>query len=510
MIDITECDENDLATWDMICSGNVKGCFQIEGSLGVHWSKELKPRNMDELAALISVIRPGTLKARLEGKSMTQHYSDRKAGIEEVPLVHESIDETLRKTHGVIIYQETAMKVAQLMAGFDLVQADVLRKAVGKKNAKLMQEVKVQFIEGSVKLGVSKNKAEEVFSNIEASSRYAFNKSHAVSYAKVAYWTAYCKCHYPKQFYQEWLRSSGDKVDPDLEKKQLIMSAKSDGITVFGPTIKKLDETFTIYDDGIYYGIADVKNVGISHVKQLREALMPLKEPTWPQIALKVIPKVNSRAIGNLIDVGAFSHLGVSRTEMKHQASCLEVATDKEIAWIMTNVNPTSVHHMLTSLLKAGTKKDGGGMATSARVAKITQAIQRLENPGRALVDNPTTYARLEEKLLGCAINHSQLNSCSDAAFANTTCIEIKNGKLAKSTIAGIVKQIKIFRTKKDQDMAFLSIEDESSELENIVVFPDIYEQHKDIIYEESTLLLTGEVKDPKRGSFIVESVFMI
>ncbi|MFY9237555.1 MAG: OB-fold nucleic acid binding domain-containing protein, partial [Roseovarius sp.] len=160
--------------------------------------------------------------------------------------------------------------------------------------------------------------------------------------------------------------------------------------------------------------------------------------------------------------------------------------------------------------LKAGTKKDGGGMATSARVAKITQAIQRLENPGRALVDNPTTYARLEEKLLGCAINHSQLNSCSDAAFANTTCIEIKNGKLAKSTIAGIVKQIKIFRTKKDQDMAFLSIEDESSELENIVVFPDIYEQHKDIIYEESTLLLTGEVKDPKRGSFIVESVFMI
>ena len=119
-------------------------------------------------------------------------------------------------------------------------------------------------------------------------------------------------------------------------------------------------------------------------------------------------------------------------------------------------------------------------------------------------------YAKIEEKLLGCAVSHSELNACADAAHADATCKEVSDGKIDKSTLACIVKRIREHKTKNDDEMAFLSVEDNSGELENIVIFPDIYSQNKDIIYEESTLLLTGEIKDKKRRSFIVESIFSI
>jgi DNA polymerase III alpha subunit len=119
-------------------------------------------------------------------------------------------------------------------------------------------------------------------------------------------------------------------------------------------------------------------------------------------------------------------------------------------------------------------------------------------------------YAKIEEKLLGCAVNHSELNACADAAHANATCREISDGRTDKSTVACVVKTVREHKTKNDDKMAFLSVEDNTGELENIVIFPDVYSQNTDIIYEQSTVLLTGEIKDKKRKSFIIESIFSI
>jgi DNA polymerase-3 subunit alpha len=144
----------DEAVWDLICEGNTKGVFQLESNLGKHWAKETKPRSIKDLAALVSLIRPGTLLAKdANGKSMTQVYADRKARKADSPVeyLHASLEPILKETYGVLVYQEQSMLIAQRLAGFNLKEADGLRKAIGKKKADLMAEVKKSFLEGAEK-----------------------------------------------------------------------------------------------------------------------------------------------------------------------------------------------------------------------------------------------------------------------------------------------------------------------------------------------------------------------
>ena len=141
-------DFDDPDVWDLICEGRTKGVFQLESQLGRSWAKRVKPRNISELAALLSLIRPGCLKAISEGKSMTQHYVDRKANKDPVTYPDDSLEEILSETNGVLVYQEQSMRIAQKLAGFDLKDADQLRKAIGKKKADLMEKVKRKFLVG--------------------------------------------------------------------------------------------------------------------------------------------------------------------------------------------------------------------------------------------------------------------------------------------------------------------------------------------------------------------------
>ena len=135
-------DFEDPKVWRLICEGNTKGVFQLESSLGKHWAKKTKPTSINELAALISLIRPGVLKAKVDGKSMADHYVDRKDNKDPVTYPHDSLEPILEETFGVLVYQEQSMKIAQVLAGFDLKEADALRKAIGKKKAGLMEQVK--------------------------------------------------------------------------------------------------------------------------------------------------------------------------------------------------------------------------------------------------------------------------------------------------------------------------------------------------------------------------------
>lgn len=168
----------DPEVWDLICEGRTKGVFQLESNLGKHWAKEVQPRNIKELAALISLIRPGTLLAKdSNGKSMTKVYADRKKGLEPVDYPDDSLEPILGETYGVLVYQEQSMKIAQQLAGFSLKDADDLRKAIGKKKADLMEEMKKTFMDGAERVGIIKKEvAGEIFSWIEKSNRYAFNK----------------------------------------------------------------------------------------------------------------------------------------------------------------------------------------------------------------------------------------------------------------------------------------------------------------------------------------------
>lgn len=170
-----ENNQNDF--WGLYHRGLTKGIFQLESNLGRTWCKKLAPENIEELAALIALIRPGCLKAVIDGKSMTQRFVDRKHGREPVTYIHDSLESILKTTYGVLVYQEQAMKIAVKLAGFDEQEADNLRKAIGKKKADLMAEVRQKFIQGCKDVGIVNEKiADEIFGWIEKSSRYSFNK----------------------------------------------------------------------------------------------------------------------------------------------------------------------------------------------------------------------------------------------------------------------------------------------------------------------------------------------
>lgn len=165
-------------TWSLISDGNTKGCFQLESRLGRSMAKKLKPTNIEQLSALISIMRPGSLEAYRDGKSISNHYIDKKNGQESLDYFHSSLEPALKSTYGEMIYQEQAMQIVQTIAGFDLQEADMLRKAIGKKKPEEMAKIKKKFISGAKKINIlNKEQAEEVFSWIEKSQRYSFNKS---------------------------------------------------------------------------------------------------------------------------------------------------------------------------------------------------------------------------------------------------------------------------------------------------------------------------------------------
>ena len=161
--DITKLDLECPAAWDLVCEGNTKGVFQLESQLGRSLSKQAKPRNIGELSDLIAIMRPGCLDSMVNGKSLTMHYIDRKHGIDSVVYLHDALEPILQSTQGILVYQEQAMRIATEIGGFDLQEADTLRKAIGKKQADMMAQVKTSFLEKSVDKGiVNKEQAEKV------------------------------------------------------------------------------------------------------------------------------------------------------------------------------------------------------------------------------------------------------------------------------------------------------------------------------------------------------------
>lgn len=339
----------------------------------------------------------------------------------------------------------------------------------------------------------------------------ATSNSHGVAYAFQSYWSAYIKCHFPEEYYKHWLRLADEKIDPDTEKRQLIMSAKAEGISIKGPHFSQLEEDFFWDGDSICFGICNIKGIGKAHLTELREHFNVLETQDWINILFRITPNVSKTAIENMIMCGAFSGLGRTRTEMLHEYKCISDLTEKEIQAIISTINlKGEAKDIISTFLSRGTKKNGGLISTDSRLKKIESILSRLENPGRSMIDNPSIYAKAEEKLISYPINVSELSGCSEAGHANTTCKEIEDGRMGHATLAVIVKKFREFKTKKEDMMCFLSAEDESGELENIVIFPDMYSQFKDIIYEGATLLLSGEIKDKQRKSFIVENVFQI
>jgi DNA polymerase-3 subunit alpha len=509
-------------TWDLICEGKTKGVFQLESQLGRSWAKRLKPRSIEDLAALSALLRPGCLKAIVDGKSMTQHYVDRKHKKEEVSYLHDSLEPILKSTQGVLVYQEQSMKIAQVIAGFSLREADNLRKAIGKKKADLMSEVKDSFLTGADDKGVvSRETAEEIFGWIEKSNRYAFNKSHAVSYAICGYWSAYCKSHFPLDFYCSYLYYSGGKPDPQQEIRDLVSDARSSGVTVQSPSIGNLNKSFKIHDESVSFGIGDIKYIGKNHVDKLIKVMKEYKnqnlfagEMTWYKFLINISDKISSKVMESLIHVGAlseFTNSKISRKECVYEFETWSVLTKKEKEWISLNCQD---EERLVSAMRilSPTKKEGGGTSNKNRKAIVEDLILQLDSPPYSLEDYPNEIVMEEERLLGVPLSYCKVDSC-DTTSVNTTCKELVDGKKGKLTLGVEVKSCRewvIAKGKmKGKKMAFLSVEDGSSEADSVVIFPEGWEKYKSLLTEGNTVLLCGETSKGRDG-LVVEKVLQI
>lgn len=506
---------DDPEVWDLICAGDTKGVFQLESNLGKKWAKESQPRNIKELAALISLIRPGTLLAKHKsGKNMTEVYCLRKSGSPDFPVEydHESLEPILKETYGVLVYQEQSMQIAQKLAGFDLKEADALRKAIGKKKADLMEKVKKSFLKGAKEQGIVTPKvAEEIFANIEKSNRYAFNKSHAVAYAINAYWAAYCKHHRRKKFYKVWLDGSKGKPKEDVEKKQLIMDAKRANIDVYPPRLGHLYTNFTMDDNRnvIYYGLKYIKHVGTKECEKL-EGLEDVCSYTWMDCLCNIIHKlrINKRSAIALISVGAFNGKNnrECRQKMLYEFDSWKQLTAREQEAIVEAQNENGLKN-LSEGIDAMTQKIKVKGKRSETVADIKDSV---DNPFYSLDDESSIIATAEEKYLSCSLTCSKVDETGLNISVNM-CKEILNESIiGKANLAVEIERIKVIKTKKGDEMAFLTVEDSSGSLDSAVVFPETWEKSKNLLIESNTVLLLGEVQRRDRGSLIVNEVKQI
>lgn len=519
-------DRNDPKAWDLYKDGLTKGLFQLESNLGRAWSKRIAPESEEECAALIAIIRPGTLKAIFNNKSMTEHFSDRKSGKDDVIYLDPCLEPILKSTYGVLVYQEQAMLIAVRVAGFNEMEADNLRKAIGKKKAELMAEIRGQFIEGCERVGlVDSDTANQIFDWIEKSSRYSFNKSHAVAYARNSYNSAWFKANHTKEFFLSYLFFANEKMDPHREIYELVNEAKLFDIQVKVPKINRFSEKFAIFGDDIQFGIRDIKGLtgvtGEKVIKAIEETSKDINKSlqylTWMDILVYIAPKITSTAFKALASVGFFStkSTGVTRNQALYEYLIWRELTKAEVKWVKNNYQEKKwirLEDCLNDL--SPTKKMGGGCSNINRSQIVFGEIEMIKNPPYDLADEPQWVIAEEVKLLGCPVSY-QYTDAIDASIANTTCQEVANGKFGKDIcIVANVQRVANHKIKKKDSkqkgriMSFLTIEDSSCSLDSVIIFPDARDKYQFVLYEGANLMLCGEIE--KDNSFIVDKIHEI
>lgn len=490
--------------WNIFAEGKTQGVWQLEKSLGQTWSKKIQPSAIEEVAALGALLRPGCLKSIMDGKSMTQHYADRKMGNEENIPLHPKLAGLLDETYNVLTYQEQSMAIAVELAKINEQQADTLRRAIGKKKADVMAKAKAEFIEGCKGAGiVNEEDAAMIFAAIEKSNRYAFNKSHAVEYGFISYWTAWAKAHVPFHFFCAYLNFAKEKIKPKEEIALLVDDAKLFNIPVFPP---RLDTSnFTLSPNGIFFGLNNVKGVGQTQLEKMFNLVHTVKnylgrEPkewTWFEFMTLLAENSTSTVINNLISVGVLMHTGMSRKEMLMEYNLWRKLTDREKAHIVENK-----HDNLLDALR-----DVINIANKTRKKTIEDCISTLEKPPFSIEDDIRWVVETEKNVLGVPITYSKLDGCK-LAGGDTTCKDYLDGKSAKSmTLAVEVVRSTEYTIKngsnKGQKMGYLTLRDNTGKIE-AVAFSNIWDFLQDQCYEGATLLVTG-YRGKNKDSFVLQ-----
>jgi DNA polymerase-3 subunit alpha len=456
---------DDKKTYALLREGKTTGVFQLESGGMKRYLKMLKPTEIEDIIAMVALYRPGPME-------LIPDYIAGKHGKKIPVYLHEKLRPILEKTNGVAVYQEQLMKIAQELAGFSLGEADLLRKAVGKKIAKLLNEQKEKFIKGCMKNGVSKSVAQKVFEFIEPFAGYGFNRSHAACYAVIAYHTAFMKAHYPAEFMAALLTSDQDAIDRIAVE---VEECRQMNIEVLQPDVNESDVVFTAIAraDGmnphtIRFGLLAIKNVG----EHITKEIIKERERNGPYANLedflqRVQDKdLNKKSLESLIRAGALDRFG-DRNEMYYNI-------DKLLAF-----NKKITHEQHTR-------------QTSLFGSSFVAMSLRLDQAPSLDVQEKLSW---ERELLGLYISQHPLQDIY--TLLKRYVIPCRQAKMARDNavikICGIITQLKKILTKKNEPMLFVKIEDMSDSMEAIV-FPKLYKETLNLWKEGTIVALDGNI----------------
>ncbi|MBU9712930.1 DNA polymerase III subunit alpha [Evansella tamaricis] len=450
---------DDHATFQLLGKGETSGIFQLESSGMKNVLRRLKPTEFEDIVAVNALYRPGPMEN-------IPLYIKRKNGEEKVVYPHSALKEILQPTYGVLIYQEQIMQIASVMAGFTLGEADILRRAVGKKKREVLEQVKKQFVDGANKKGFSQADADRMYQLILRFANYGFNRSHAVAYSIIAYHLAYLKANYPIEF----LCALMGTVSHHQEKLgEYVAEAKRQGITVRPPSISKSEGYFTVKDGELIIGLVAIKNIGIQAVNEMinERKLKPFSSlfDLCARVPAKVLPK---RSIDALIVAGALDELGPDRAQL---LASVETAMEY-------------------------------GEKIQDRQKGIQTELFLEEESEPEYIDVPplssSEQLSFEKQVLGFyASGHpveSELHIVN--GYGRVSIMEAKSAASEERVrLSCMVEEVRVIQTKKKQQMAFIRVSDETGELD-ITAFPSPFEQNRLKLQKGELLFVEGKTQD--------------
>lgn len=464
-LDIDQIPLVDEKTSKMLCNGDTGAVFQMESAGMTNLVKDLQPKGFVDLIPTVALYRPGPL-----GSGMVTDFIDGLHGKKEVVYMHPLLEPILKETFGVVLYQEQVMQIVQVLAGFSLGQADILRRAMGKKKHDLLMAQKEIFLQGCDKNGIESGLANHIFDLLTHFADYGFNKSHSAAYALLAWQTAYLKAHYPVEFMAGVLTSIMDKTDKIPVYIQL---CRQMGIKILPPDINSSAASFGIEDGAIRFGLAAVRNVGENAIMSMeRVRAEGGKFRSLVDFCARVdMRTINKRAIESLIKCGAFDSIGVERNQ-------LLAALDAAIQ---------DAARRQRDLLSGQIGLFGDDTMEEVQQIRISD-------------DVPPSTARerltWEKEATGFYITGHPLDDCSDTLSSLLSIGEIrsavrKDRQLVR--VGGILTSTKRFTTKKGDTMLFAELEDFSGTIE-VTVFPRVFYAHVSDLEPDAIIVVEGRV----------------
>ena len=464
-IDLENIPLDDEKTYRLLQRGLTVGVFQLESEGMRKYLKQLKPSNIEDIIAMVALYRPGPM-------ALIPEYIAGKHGQKDLTYFHPKLKPILESTYSIPVYQEQIMKIAQDLAGFSMSEADVLRKAIGKKIEKLLMEQKKKFVDGMKKNSINESVALKIWHWIEPFAHYSFNRSHATCYAMIAYQTAYLKAHFTTEFTASLLTSERN----DTERIGFLISeAKSMGIEVLPPDINESLQNFTVVPPKqIRFGLLAIKNVG----ENIMETVIQERKSSGPYNSVfDFVDRVsarskdlNKKSLESLIKAGAFEKFG-ERGQLLH------------------NVERLLEYGRENKKMKSNGQKSLFGAMESEKKNNTEFRLDKIEPISEH------EKLKWEKELLGLFVTAHPLDGFQDILLKYTTPLsKIKNyigGTKVK--VGGVIGAIKKIITKTGKPMLFLNIEDADGKLE-IVVFPKIMEKNPQLFQENKIVIIVGSV----------------